>query len=127
MKLVKVIIKESTNANLFTIHRAFSLINHADIGKEYELRRLVILASKSLTNDEKSEAINRLTEICDDNKVTIKEGKKRVCETCKKEYFATLFRELCVRNYLKANFSNWTSGNDEINNLIQKCQMFRIR
>ena len=31
--------------------------------------------------------------------------------------------ELCVRNYLKANFPNWTSGNDDIDNLIQECQM----
>ena len=35
---------------------------------------------------------------------------------------ATLFCEYCIRNYLKANFSNWTSGNDNIDNLIQKCQ-----
>ena len=26
-------------------------------------------------------------------------------------------------NYLKAKFSNWTSGNDDIDNLIQECQM----
>src|SRR5581483_4568264 len=26
-------------------------------------------------------------------------------------------------NYLKANFSNWTSGNDDIDNLIRECQM----
>ena len=30
---------------------------------------------------------------------------------------------LCVRNYLKANFPNWTSGNDDIDNLIRECQM----
>ena len=34
-----------------------------------------------------------------------------------------MFCEICVRNYLKANFSNWTSGNDNIDNLIQKCQI----
>ena len=28
-----------------------------------------------------------------------------------------------VRNYLKANFSNWSSGNDDIDNLIQQCQI----
>jgi hypothetical protein len=27
------------------------------------------------------------------------------------------------RNYLKENFSNWTSGNYDVDNLIQKCQM----
>ena len=37
--------------------------------------------------------------------------------------FSTLYCELCVRNYLKANFSNWTSGNSDIDNLIQNCQM----
>ena len=35
---------------------------------------------------------------------------------------ATLFCEICIQNYLKANFSNWTSGNNDIDNLIQKCQ-----
>ena len=28
-----------------------------------------------------------------------------------------------LRNYLKANFSNWTSGNNNIDNLMQECQM----
>jgi hypothetical protein len=36
---------------------------------------------------------------------------------------ATLFCEYCVRNYLKENFLNWTSGNNDIDNLIQECQM----
>src|SRR6185369_7469244 len=44
-------------------------------------------------------------------------------ENCNKECLATLFCEHCVRSYLKAKFSNWTSGNDDINNLIQKCQI----
>ncbi|PKC58648.1 kinase-like protein [Rhizophagus irregularis] len=35
---------------------------------------------------------------------------------------ATLYCEFCVQNYLKTNFSNWTSGNVNIDNLIQKCQ-----
>src|SRR5204863_8129644 len=39
------------------------------------------------------------------------------------ECLATLYCEYCVRNYLKANFSNWTSGNDDIDSLIQKCQL----
>ena len=37
--------------------------------------------------------------------------------------FSHIICEYCVRNYLKAKFSDWTSGNDEINKLIQKCQM----
>src|SRR3954452_19799883 len=49
-------------------------------------------------------------------------GTKRTCENCNQECLATLFCELCVQNYLKSNFSNWTSGNNDIDNLIQKCQ-----
>ncbi|PKK61138.1 hypothetical protein RhiirC2_856438 [Rhizophagus irregularis] len=39
------------------------------------------------------------------------------------ECLATLYCEYCVQNYLKENFSNWTSGNDDIDNLIQECQI----
>jgi hypothetical protein len=55
------------------------------------------------------------------------EGTRRICENCNQECLATLYCEYCVRNYLKANFSNWTSGNVDIDNLIQKCQMETIR
>ena len=33
-----------------------------------------------------------------------------------------MYCEFCIRNYLKAKFSNWTSGNNDIDNLIQICQ-----
>jgi len=29
----------------------------------------------------------------------------------------------CIRNHLKTKFSNWTSGNDSIDDLLQKCQL----
>src|SRR5436190_19728269 len=64
-----------------------------------------------------------LTKSYDRNKVLFNEGTKRICKNCNQECLATLYCEYCVRNYLKANFSNWTSGNDNIDNLIQKCQM----
>ena len=43
------------------------------------------------------------------------------------ECLATLYCEHCVRNYLKAKFSTWTSGNNDIDNLIQKCQLETIK
>jgi hypothetical protein len=51
---------------------------------------------------------------------------KRICENCDQECLATLYCEHCVQNHLKANFSNWTSGNDSIDNLIKECQMKTI-
>src|SRR6266540_3686856 len=98
-------------------------INDDDIDKRFELKKNTILADKSLTNNEKSEVIKFLNESYDHDKIFFNEGKKRLCENCKQECLATLYCEHCIRNYLKVNFSNWTSGNDDIDNLIQKCQL----
>ncbi|RGB31346.1 hypothetical protein C1646_764193 [Rhizophagus diaphanus] len=70
---------------------------------------------------EKSEAIRKLTKLYDVSKIIFNEGTRRVCENCNQKCLATLYCEFCVRNYLEANFSNWTSGNDDIDNLIQEC------
>src|SRR3954454_25266089 len=51
------------------------------------------------------------------------EATKRICEDCNQECLNTLLCEHCFRNFLKANFSKWTSGNDDIDSLIRKCQM----
>ena len=96
---------------------------HNNIHKQYEFQKQTVLADESLTNDEKTKAIRLLTRDYDRNKIIDNEGTKRICENCNQECFATLYCEYCVRNYLKANFSNWTSGNVDIDNLIQKCQL----
>src|SRR5437762_1344328 len=108
------------------INRAYKLTNlniHNDNYKRYEFRTQTILSDNFLTEDEKTEAIKLLNKSFDKSKINKNEGIKRICENCNQECFATLYCEFCIRNYLKANFSNWTSGNDDIDNLIQKCQM----
>src|SRR3954470_2588730 len=107
-------------------NRAYALLNfdiQNGIDKEHEFRKQTILADESLTKDEKSEAIKWLNEDYDYYKIISNEGAKRICENCQDECLATLYCEHCVRNYLVANFSTWTSGNDDIDNLIQQCQM----
>ncbi|GES75191.1 kinase-like domain-containing protein [Rhizophagus clarus] len=107
-------------------NRAYALINyktHNDIHKRHESKKQTILDDESLTKDEKSEAIKELIKIYDNEKVLYNSGTRRVCENCKQECLATLYCEYCVRNYLKDNFSKWKSGNDDIDNLIQECQM----
>ncbi|POG80598.1 kinase-like domain-containing protein [Rhizophagus irregularis DAOM 181602=DAOM 197198] len=109
-----------------TNNRALMLVDtkiHNDIHKEFEFKQQTVLADKILTNEEKTEAIRLLTKDYDRNKVIDDDGTRRICENCNQECLATLYCEYCVRNYLKENFSNWTSGNDDIDNLIQKCQM----
>ncbi|EXX57923.1 Skm1p [Rhizophagus irregularis DAOM 197198w] len=109
-----------------TANRAVSLIDYniyTDMRKQHEFKIQFILTDKLLTDNEKAVAIKIITETNDRNKILLNSGTKRICETCKQECLATLYCEYCVRNYLKENFSNWTSGNDDIDNLIQKCQM----
>ncbi|CAB4440494.1 unnamed protein product [Rhizophagus irregularis] len=45
---------------------------------------------------------------------------KRYCEKCDKEYINHKCCESCLINYLKNNFINWTSGNEKIDDFIQK-------
>ena len=115
--------EESVNA---AINRAHALIDtniHDDIHKEYEFQKQTVLADNSLTKDEKAYAIKEFDKVYDREKIRNNEGTRRICENCNQECLATLFCEYCVQNYLKANFSNWTSGNNNIDNLIQKCQL----
>ncbi|EXX75464.1 Tpk2p [Rhizophagus irregularis DAOM 197198w] len=93
-----------------------------NIHKKYEFQKQTLLADNSLTEDEKTEAIKKLSKTYDKYKVLKNEGTKRICENCNQECLATLWYEYCIRNYLKTKFSNWTSGNDDIDDLIQKCQ-----
>jgi hypothetical protein len=100
---------------------------HNDIHKQFEFQRQTVLTDKTLTNDEKTFATRYLTKNYDRDKVNFNSGIKRICENCNQQCLATLYCEYCVRNYLKENFSNWTSGNDDIDNLIKKCQMETTR
>ena len=108
------------------IVRAENLIDYNvydDFHKRHEFKKQTVLADKSLTTDEKTLAIRLFNKTYDRIKILLNEGTRRICENCNQECLATLYCEYCVRDHLKAKFSNWTSGNDDIDNLIQKCQM----
>src|SRR6266498_1037623 len=109
-----------------SFHRAIILIDydvHNDYHKKHEFIRKTVLADKSLTKNEKIETIRRINKAFDQQKLRDNSETKRICENCQSECLATLYCEQCVRIYLKSKFSNWISGNDDIDNLIQKCQM----
>src|SRR6266487_3731050 len=108
------------------IHRALTSIDyniHNDMNKQHEFMIQTILADNSLTNDEKTEAIRLLNRDYERDKILFNSGTRRICENCTQKCLATLYCEYCVQNYLKAKFSNWTSGNNDIDNLIKKCQL----
>ncbi|EXX52928.1 Cmk2p [Rhizophagus irregularis DAOM 197198w] len=112
-----------------TVNRIILLTDlkiYNNIHKYYEFRKQTILTDKLLTDDEKIYAIRLLTKNYDRDKVITNSGTKRICENCKKKCLATLYCEYCIQNYLKTNFKNWTSGNNDIDDLIQKCQIKTI-
>ncbi|EXX68497.1 polo kinase CDC5 [Rhizophagus irregularis DAOM 197198w] len=114
---------QSVNA---AINRANALIDYNtcnDMHQAFESVRQTLLVDDSLTENERNEAIIITSKIYDTYKIINNEGTKRICENCNQECLATTYCELCVRNYLKENFSNWTSGNDAVDNLIKECQL----
>jgi hypothetical protein len=109
--------------------RAYALTDYNvynNLDKRYKFRRKIIYEDESLTESEKLEAIEILDKRYDYDKIISNEGIKRECENCKEECLATSYCEHCIRNYLKGRFSKWTSGNEDIDNLIQECQMKSI-
>ncbi|EXX78471.1 Cla4p [Rhizophagus irregularis DAOM 197198w] len=116
----------SIDSAFVAVNRAYDLIdvNICDnIHKQHEFMKQKILEDNSLTKKEKTKATKILNGSYDRDKIDFNSGTKRICESCNQECFATFYCECCIRNHLRVKFSNWTSGNADINNLIQKCQM----
>jgi hypothetical protein len=108
------------------LNRAFALLDYnarINLHEGYEFMQQTILADDSLTEEEKTEAIRLCNKNYDRDKILFNSGARRTCENCNQKCLATLYCEYCVQNYLKDNFSNWTSGNNDIDNLIKNCQM----
>ena len=49
-----------------------------------------------------------------------------ICEECKQEKTYTNWCKSCNAKRFQENFSNWTSGNDDIDNFIQLTQLSAI-
>ncbi|GES79117.1 kinase-like domain-containing protein [Rhizophagus clarus] len=89
------------------LNRAFTSIDyniHKDFHKNYELRKQIVLANDSLTEEEKTEAIRINNKDYDRDKIIYNSGTRRI-----------------------SNFSNWSSGNSEIDDLIRNCQSGTLR
>ena len=79
-----------------------------------------------LTNDEKPIIINRLNNDFDYFKVLFNQGHSLKCENCNLNRLATFYCENCIRNYLVSKFLIWSSGNNDIDNLIKSYQINSI-
>ncbi|CAB4423879.1 unnamed protein product [Rhizophagus irregularis] len=131
---MSVVTKNHQHQLIFTtineIHESSEYKNNNNIKNnfnlQHEIRKEMIIANKNLTKDQKSQMIKLLIKSHDHNKIIFNEGIKRICENCQEECLATLYCEYCIRNYLETKFSNWTSENNDVDDLIQKCQIESI-
>ncbi|CAG8546262.1 7370_t:CDS:2 [Acaulospora morrowiae] len=87
----------------------------------------IINEKLNLKNEEKVFFINWMEKWEDENRISNESGIKRKCIKCYGLTFAKKNCEHCIRNYLVRNFTEWTSGNGDVDILIQNCQRIALR
>ncbi|RHZ80393.1 hypothetical protein Glove_136g68 [Diversispora epigaea] len=92
------------------------------ITEQEKYRKDFIDNDSSLTENEKKFLLDELQKTYDTFRIVDNSVEKQHCNNCQNWHQATQYCEFCVRKYLKNDFGNWTSGNNEIDKLIQECQ-----
>ncbi|CAG8626212.1 4228_t:CDS:2 [Acaulospora morrowiae] len=126
MPTSKIIYNEKTNT---AWQKAFLYLDYStypERSQREEYIRQQFLNDSSLTYSEKKGLLIRLQRHYDTIRIQ-KSDEKRPCRDCYGWCHATQYCELCIRNYLENDFRNWSSGNKEIDMLIQECQQNAIR
>ena len=95
---------------------------HKTITEQEEYLKNMFENDSSLTENEKNFLFNELKDAYDRLRIRNNSVEKQQCNNCQNWHQATQYCEFCIRKYLENNFENWTSGNNEIDKLIQECQ-----
>ncbi|RHZ59673.1 hypothetical protein Glove_362g49 [Diversispora epigaea] len=95
---------------------------HKTTTEQEKYQKDFIENDSSLTENEKNFLLNYLQNKYDASRIGNNSVEKRQCNNCLNWHRAIQYCEFCIRKYLENNFGNWTSGNNEIDNLIQECQ-----
>ncbi|RHZ59664.1 hypothetical protein Glove_362g71 [Diversispora epigaea] len=96
---------------------------HKTITEQEKYRKDFIENDSSLTKNEKNFLLNYLQNSYDALRIGDNSVVKQQCNNCQEWHQAIQYCEFCIRKYLENNFGNWTSGNNEIDKLIQECQL----
>ncbi|RHZ48648.1 hypothetical protein Glove_543g18 [Diversispora epigaea] len=96
------------------------------ITEQEKYRKDFVDNDSSLTENEKKFLLDELQKTYDTLRIGDNSVEKQQCNNCQNWYQATQYCEFCIRKYLENNFRNWTSGNNEIDKLIQECQQKTI-
>ena len=104
-------------------HKARFAISGNNINEQYEGRLKHLQDNEKLTPAEKEYAIGRLNFIKQKQNLLFLHGPKHPCDQCSHSGYTIMSCEHCVRDLLSENFSNWSSGNEQIDTAIQDAQM----
>src|SRR2546423_11621977 len=94
-----------------------------DENEKYEGQLNYVERNKQLTKAEKEVAKRGITITKDYKNLIEIKGPTYACERCYRQSLTLSSCEHCVRNMLKSQFNNWTSGNVSIDEAIQHCQL----
>lgn len=106
--------------------KAYLEIRDDDISERFSSLIRCVSDDELLTKNEKSIIINKFNKDCDYFKVLYNQGHSQKCEICNLNRLATFYCENCIRNYLKSEFLLWSSGNNDIDELIKSYQINTI-
>ncbi|RHZ59651.1 hypothetical protein Glove_362g56 [Diversispora epigaea] len=95
---------------------------HKTITEQEKYENDFIENDSSLTENEKKFLLNDLQNMYDALRIGNNSVENQQCNNCLNWHQAIQYCEFCIRKYLENNFGNWTSGNNEIDKLIQECQ-----
>jgi hypothetical protein len=78
--------------------------------------------NKEISEKEKEFCREKFIYVVESQNALHKWGKPFECKKCNSTRYSDRYCEECISQHLQSLFSTWTSGNEIIDNFIQKCQ-----
>lgn len=117
----------ANNIRWYKVNEAIQKVKLASPDKNSNQRYLEAIQAididQDLTTYEKDAAKNFFTREKDRENLLFFKGEKYSCNICKRDGYTLAYCEHCLRGCLKAQFENWTSGNEILDRAIQGSQI----
>ena len=117
----------SSDRKEFVFKTYNEIFNHAtSTTSDREIQKATFLSlvteSNKLLENEKEYCRERYIYDFELNNAVYKRGEAKECNKCKLTRYSSKYCENCISLHLQELFVTWTSGNDIVDKLIQKCQ-----
>src|SRR6266511_5498700 len=106
------------------VHKIYTEIHSDASSHENKKEKFLSLVTENdeLSENEKRYCKERFAYDFELNNAIYKQGKPKECSKCGLIRYSDKYCENCIGSHLQERFSSWTSGNDIVDNFIQKCQ-----